>query len=296
MNAATAGQEIDALEIRPVRTVEEYHGCEELQRRAWGFETDLDVVPLTQLVAAAKSGGIVLGAFDARGEMRGFTYGFLGQFPDGRRLVYSHMTAVDPALKAAGLGRRLKWAQRDAALERGIDLMVWTYDPLESLNGYFNFSKLGVIAADYWPNLYGETSSHLHRGTPTDRLRADWYLSAARVRSRREGRAGALAASVATDPTGYPAALAALPGEVPRPGEVDTSLTAAHLLCEVPADIQRVKREDPAAALAWRLATRELMTHYLNDGYFVRECVRTRETPSRTVYVLERGTPGPLDD
>lgn len=294
--STTPGEEIGSLEIRPIRTVEEYHDCEELQRRAWGFETDLDVVPLTQLVAAAKAGGVVLGAFDRGERLRGFTYGFLGQLPDGRRLVYSHMTAVAPELKASGLGRRLKWAQRDAALAMGIDLMVWTYDPLESLNGYFNFSKLGVIASAYWPNLYGETSSHLHRGTPTDRLRADWYLAAPRVERRRGGRIGSLAGRAASRPEEFAAALASAPDGSPGPGAVDLTLTEEHLLCEVPAEIQALKRTDPRAALAWRLATRELMTHYLSRGYFVRECVRTTATPRRTLYLLQRGEPGPLDD
>lgn len=294
--STSGGEEIRALELRPIRTVDEYHACEELQRRAWGFETDLDVVPLTQLVAASKSGGILLGAFDAGSRLRGFTYGFLGQLPEGRRLVYSHMTAVAPELKASGLGRRLKWAQRDAALSLGIDLMVWTYDPLESLNGYFNFSKLGVIAAAYWPNLYGETSSQLHRGTPTDRLRADWYLSAPRVESRRVGRCGALAERAATRPEAFPVALAAAADGGAGPGPVDLALTDEHVLCEVPGEIQSLKRSDPAAALAWRMATRELMTHYLAHGYFVRECVRTAVAPRRTLYLLQRGAPGPLDD
>ena len=281
------------LELRPVRSVDEYRACEQLQRLVWGFETDLDVVPLTQLVAASKSGGVLLGAFDDSDDLRGFTYGFLGRDDDGRPLVYSHMTAVAPELRAAGLGRRLKWAQRDVALGLGIDLMVWTYDPLESLNGFFNFSKLGVVASRYWPNLYGSTGSALHRGLPTDRLRADWFLSSPRAESRRQGGRGAIAARASREPEGFAIALRA---EGAEPGVVDTAIDAEFLLCEVPAQIQEIKLADPAVALAWRMATRELMTHYLGNGYFVRECVRTDDAARRTFYVLQRGAAGALDD
>jgi predicted GNAT superfamily acetyltransferase len=295
-DSASPPESVAALDIRPVAEVAEYHACEEIQRQAWGFDTDLDVVPLTQLVAASKAGGIVLGAYTPEGELRGFTYGFLGRDADGTELVYSHMTAVAPGLKSLGLGRRLKWAQRDAALAAGIELMVWTYDPLESLNGYFNFTRLGVIASQYWPNLYGKTGSALHRGTPTDRLRADWHLASDRVRRRHEGKTGALAARVAAQPEDLPAALSADSDGGVGPGAVDLKLDAPRLLCEVPADIQAVKRADAQAALDWRMATRELMVHYLARGYFIRECASTDGSPRRTFYVLEFGDPQPVDD
>lgn len=280
--------------IRDIETIDEYHACEDLQRAAWGFHTDLDIIPLTQLVATRKSGGVLLGAFDADDRLLGFTYGFLGRDGDGAWLLYSHMTAVQPDLRASGLGRALKWAQCDAALERGLELMVWTYDPLESLNGYFNFSKLGVVAANYWPNLYGTTSSKLHAGTPTDRLRADWYLSSERARRRRQGVPGQLAGEVAADPERFACVLQV--GRDGAPAAAKPVASAAHLLCEIPADVQILKRSRAELAVAWRQATRQAFVHYLGAGYFVRECVRTHEPAPRTFYVMERGTSGPLED
>lgn len=289
MKQADAG-----MVIRPIDTIDEYHDCEQLQRDAWGFDTDLDVIPLTQLVAARKADGIVLGAFDAAQHLLGFTYGFLGRDADGTWLVYSHMTAVQPRLRSSGLGRALKWAQREAALQRGLRLMVWTYDPLESLNGYFNFSKLGVVAGHYWPNLYGETSSKLHRGTATDRLRADWHLDSQRVERRRRGLAGALASAVATAPERHRCVLRA--DDRGAPSEPELRAEEGLLIVEVPGDVQGLKGIAPAMAMAWRDATRRLFTHYLEAGYFVRECVRTTEPAARTFYVLQRGAPGPLED
>ncbi len=69
------------------------------------------------------------------------------------------------------MGRRLKLRQRDDALARGIDLIEWTFDPLEIKNAYFNMERLGAIVRRYLRNQYGASSSPLHGGLPTDRLR-----------------------------------------------------------------------------------------------------------------------------
>jgi predicted GNAT superfamily acetyltransferase len=87
------------------------------------------------------------------------------------------MLAVQETYRNSGLGRRLKLAQRDDALERGIDLIEWTFDPLEIKNAYFNVEKLGAIIRRYLPNHYGITSSRLQGGLPTDRCVAEWHLS-----------------------------------------------------------------------------------------------------------------------
>jgi predicted GNAT superfamily acetyltransferase len=75
----------------------------------------------------------------------------------------------------------LKFFQREEALGRGIRLVVWTFDPLETRNAHFNLNRLGAISRKYLGNFYGLTSSPLHRGLPTDRLWAEWRLDSARV-------------------------------------------------------------------------------------------------------------------
>lgn len=280
---------VDRWTIRPVQTIDEYHECERIQRGAWNFDTDLDVIPLTQLVAAQKAGGLVLGAFDEDGGLRGFCYGFLGRDASGRLLHYSHMTAVEPELRSAGLGGRLKWAQRQAVLDQGVELMMWTFDPLESLNAYFNFSKLGVIADTYWKNLYGATGSELHRGTPTDRFCARWLLDSPRVRRRADGIIGEDATRLAREPDAVPSVLSASrAGSAISPVEPRLHLADDLLSCEIPGSIQEVKRARPELGLAWRLATRKALTHYLSRGWIVRECVRTEEKAPRTLYLLDR--------
>ena len=94
---------------------------------------------------AQSIGGQVLGAFD--GDMMvGFAMALPG-YRDGHAYLHSHMLAVLPEYRNAGLGRRLKLAQRDDAIARGFDLMEWTFDPLEIKNAHLNIARLGAIVA-----------------------------------------------------------------------------------------------------------------------------------------------------
>ena len=121
--------------------------------------------------------------------MRGFVYS-MPAIKDGRATQWSHMLGVAPEMRAAGLGRRLKLAQRQAALDMGLDLIEWTYDPLQAANAHLNFAKLGVVVEEYEENIYGESSSPLHRGTPTDRFVAEWRLREPHVERRIAARGG----------------------------------------------------------------------------------------------------------
>ena len=168
-----------AVEIRGCTTHSEFNDCVGLQRAVWHF-ADLDIVTTDLLLLAAKTGGQVLGAFE-RGRMLGFAF----SVPALREKVvylHSHMLAVLPEYQNQGIGLQLKLAQRDEALSRDIRLIEWTFDPLEIRNAYFNIVRLGAIVRRYEPDLYGITSSPLHRGIPTDRLFAEWWLDSARVK------------------------------------------------------------------------------------------------------------------
>jgi predicted GNAT superfamily acetyltransferase len=90
---------------------------------------------------------------------------------------------VLPDYRDRGVGRRLKLFQRQDALKRGINLIEWTFDPLDLKNAYFNLVRLGAIARRYIPNCYGVTDSPLHAGLPTDRLIVEWWLDSQRVKA-----------------------------------------------------------------------------------------------------------------
>jgi predicted GNAT superfamily acetyltransferase len=169
---------VDPVVIRRCQGLEELRACVTLQKEVWNF-TDAELVPLRMFVVAEKVGGQVMGAFEGN-VMVGFALSVPG-VRSGHPYLHSHMLAVRKDHRNSGLGRRLKLLQREDALSRGIELIEWTFDPLEIKNAYLNIEKLGAIARRYNINQYGITSSPLQGGLPSDRLIAEWWLKSKRV-------------------------------------------------------------------------------------------------------------------
>ncbi len=267
------------MQIRPVLTLEGCRKVVALEKLIWGYTDAEDVVPSPILIVTVKRGGILLGAFDDAGEMKGFVYSIPGM-KDGRLTQWSHMLGVTPDSRDDGLGARLKLAQREAALARGIGLIEWTYDPLQAMNAHFNFAKLGVVVEEYEENIYGESSSPLHRGTPTDRFVAEWHLSEPAVVQRigAPGRHGSTAAAPVLNPSREA-------GDRLEPGPSVLDSSERRLLVEIPMGFSDIQDRDPGLALAWRLATRGIFQAYLPRGYRVVDFVLSRAT-RRGHYVL----------
>jgi predicted GNAT superfamily acetyltransferase len=214
--------------IRHIDNVADIRAVEQLQKEVWGIP-DLDVVPLTQLVAAKEAGGTLIGAFDDD-VLVGFVYGF-ASFEFGKHAHHSHMLAVKPEYRNHDLGRRLKLAQREQVIAQGIDLITWTFDPLQSLNAHFNFNKLGVVADRYLPDFYGdEPASFLHQ-TGTDRLWVSWFVSEP-------------SSSLVFDS--------------------DDSITI-----EIPGDINSLVQQQPQTAMKWREETRRAFMEAIKADYVV---------------------------
>jgi len=172
--------------IRDCASLEEFRECVAVQRAVWGFQ-DEDLIPTRFFVVAHKIEGQVIGAFERAGKLVGFCLA-VPALRGSSLYLHSHMLAVLPEYRGRGIGRRLKLAQRLKALESGIRRIEWTFDPLEIGNAHFNLERLGAIARRYVPNHYGISSSPLHRGLPTDRLIAEWWLDSPRALACAEGR------------------------------------------------------------------------------------------------------------
>ncbi len=159
--------------IRPLKSLDELQNCLDLQREAFGW-SDIDILPRRFLVVLTHIGGYILGAYD--GDRLA---AFLSAVPGIRNKMpywHSHMLAVSREYWNSGIGTDLKLAQREGAREKGISLIEWTFDPLESKNAYLNVAKLGVIIRRYYPNIYGETTGALQRGSIGDRVIAEWWV------------------------------------------------------------------------------------------------------------------------
>ena len=194
------------IHIRPCNGFEELQACVDLQVATWGYDAG-DVVPRKLFLVAQKVGGQVLAAFDlpqmaedenSREQFPGgpeSMVGFLLALPGvksqegvARPYLHSHMLAVLPTHRNQGIGAQLKQYQRIDALDRGIRLIEWTFDPLEIKNAYLNICKLGAIVRRYEVDFYGVSSSRLQGGLPTDRLVAEWRLDSPRVEAALSGR------------------------------------------------------------------------------------------------------------
>ncbi len=271
----------ETVAIRPLSSVAELEAAEQLQRVVWG-EGAFVVVPTVMLVIGDKAGGGSLGAFTASGRMVGMVAWIPGWSATGRRCQYSVMLAVDPGYRGGGLGYRLKLAQREQVLERGVGLINWTFDPLLSLNGHLNVRKLGCVCSRYLVNYYGEDPASTARQLPTDRLFVDWRLDHQRVVRRLRGEIG-----------GRPIA-APYVNSVEIGGRfgfeqnvsVDLELDAPKVLVTIPASYPSMRRRDLELARRWRLEIREVFGRYFARGYEIEDM--TTEGPGGGSYVLSR--------
>jgi predicted GNAT superfamily acetyltransferase len=234
--------------VRKCRTLDEFHRCVQLQREIWG-EEDLEVEPATMFVVAAHTGGQVLGAFDGD-RLVGYTLAVVG-LRDRVPYLHSHMTGVRSEYRNRGVGRMLKLFQREEALGRGIRLIEWTFDPLEIRNAHFNLNRLGAICRTYQPNLYGVTTSPLHRRLQTDRLLAEWHLDSARVVAAIQ--------DLAKDPVEAPAVI------------------------ELPAELEQSPRQSSPEVGKVQTRIREEFLKWFAKGY---AAVALRAEPGNPAYLL----------
>ena len=275
----------DDVRIRAARGRADFDACCELQRACWGL-SDLEITSAIQLIATTHAGGSVLVAEAADGRLLGFAYAFPA-LRGGVAHLHSDMLAVLPEERRRGLGARLKWAQRDEALARGIKLITWTFDPLQAKNAGLNLHRLGARATEFFLDFYGITSSSLHHGLPTDRLLVRWELDSKRVVERA---AAGVAAASAPAPS------------LPRINDVKwqagwavsseprLELKDEGLLLEIPPEWDVLSQAAPRVAQDWHEKVRAALRHYLGQGYVAVDFVPSEDRGRRRPqYLLRRG-------
>lgn len=248
------------IQIRPLSTQEEICGVEQLQRDVWDLP-NIEVVPLHVLLTAAKNGGLLLGAFDGA-TLAGFVFGFPGLTRDGKLKHCSHMAGVHPAYRDRGVGYSLKLAQRLHVLAQGIDLITWTFDPLETRNATLNFHKLGAVCNTYLPNLYGDMRDGLNAGLPSDRFQVDWWIASERVSQQLER-----APSASPSASAFVVRIRCDISTASRPAE----LTTHQALIAIPTNFQSLKAANIEQARALRLRSRSLFESAFASGYCVTD-------------------------
>ncbi len=262
------------LIIRPLQTDAEYRAAEQLQRDVWGM-ADVEIAAHDLLITVHKNGGLVLGTFKtgpgSQEVLIGFVFGFVGLQADGRVKHCSHLAGVAPAFQGRDIGYRLKLAQRDYVLAQGIDLITWTFEPLESRNARFNLHKLGATCRTYLRNVYGDLRDKLNAGLPSDRFQVDWRINSARVEARLKGEFQRPAPSTLQTAGITVINRAESAGELLRPAETILPVQGDRLLVQIPADFQKLKEANMSLAGAWRTQTREIFETAFAAGYIATD-------------------------
>jgi predicted GNAT superfamily acetyltransferase len=249
------------IELRDIRDLPGCRAVVDIQIAVWG--RDAETVPASLLSVSMKRGGILIGGYDGN-RMVGFVWSMPG-LRDGELTHWSHMLGVLPETRGRGLGRRLKLAQRERALAQRVELIEWTFDPLQAPNAHLNFVGLGCVASTYLIDAYGSMSGPLHRGTPTDRLIVEWWITRPHVERRLANRAMVARSAEVLD---APSAIAARQGRAWTDCEaVRLPDDAPRVLLPVPARFSEMQQQATDLALRWRVCVREAFTSAFDRGY-----------------------------
>ncbi len=292
------------LRVADLTTFAQFQQVERLEAEIWG---PIDLVPVPIMAVTVKRGAVLIGAYDGD-RLAGFVYSFPALRRDGHSANETITTtttrrhdgtmdllcrrtprigrtcsACTPTIRGAGLGRDLKLAQRERVLALGLDLIEWTYDPLQALNAHLNIVTLGAVIEEYEENVYGESASPLHGGLPTDRFVCQWWIRRPHVERRLRCRVGEVDQVGGSGwwHTRSPRRLSST-----RPwstaawldcGRADLTRTEPRIAVDIPVDFTGMLAADLARARRWRFHVREIFTRYFQAGYRVVDFALHRE-------------------
>ncbi|MBK9749689.1 MAG: GNAT family N-acetyltransferase [Chloroflexi bacterium] len=262
-----------SLRIIVPESLREYEDVQKLHKTVWGLD-DLQVTPLHILMASQKIGGLVLcGYIDD--QPVGFIHALCGVDPDSRQIyMYSHNLGVIPYLQGKGIGFQLKLRQKELALDRGINLIRWTFDPLETRNAHLNLNKLGCIVKEYVVDYWGEMDDKLNRGLPSDRLIIEWHLQSTPnaqtmtidTNEGTEINPDYNLNQVTFDRSGFLA-----PKHSAKPVSYQTDVS---YFVSVPTNFQEIRLQNAGLALEWRMHVRDILRDALSHNVTILRFIR----------------------
>lgn len=274
---------VEDIRIRLASGQGDFDACVLLQKAVWGLD-DLEVTSTLHFIASTHAGGMLHLAETPGGRAAGFAFAFPG-LKEGMSYFHADMLAVLPEYRKRGVGVRLKWAERQEALARGVEVMMWTDDPLEARNANLNLRRLGGVAMEFLADFYGPAGSSLHHGLPTDRVLVRWDLSAPRVQER-------LAA-------GEPPPTVPLPPQPrindvrwqagwPVSSEPRLDLTETELLLEIPPEWDVLCQAAPRVAEGWHGKVHRALSTYMGRGYVAADFAPTEDSGRRRPFYVLR--------
>lgn len=295
-----------SIKISPITTLPDFDLVVTIQQAVWGPD-DLEIVPSHMLKAVSERGGLTLGSWLGN-SLVGFVFSvpaFETPILSGGFYYLSHMAAVLPEYQNQGIGAALKRAQWQAALERGIKKIVWTFDPLLSRNAYFNIVRLGGICTTYHTDFYSPEPFNGQK-IPSDRFDLTLNVNDARVQEAMSDKSGQklslddyfsqgaeVVNPIKFNAAGFPlvpdqpwimSELSATLGLAPLPEDLSPDI----YLVEIPADYPAIRMTEPALALKWRLHSRALFTELFARGYLATDFIHIPGSPGRSFYIISK--------
>jgi len=266
------------IRLKNLTSLDELKQVQELEEAVWGMPP----IPVHQTLTAIKNGGVMIGAFDGD-RLVGFTYGFPG-FKNGEHYLCSHMMGIHQDYRKKGIGFTLKMKQMEEARRLGYSMITWTFDPLESVNGYLNLTKLRGIAASFIENLYGDLDDDLNAGLETDRFRVEWWINTAYVRGGADLVVGGgdRLVDVKTDRQGHPKLSDFHLETLPQISEEEGWLVP------IPSTFQELKRKDVSLARDWRKKTRQIFQHLMSEGFVGVKVLREKDAVNSDYVFVKR--------
>ena len=275
----------EEIQYRELIDFSEYLILEDIQRDAWKMP-DVELVPKRLIYATQKSGGVVIGAY-LEGEIIGYVWGWIGNKNPYGVFVYSHHNAVRKEYQNLGIGFQLKLEQRKWALKQGYSLVNWTFDPLQSKNGYLNIHKLGATCITYNVNYWGEMKDALNVGMETDRLYCNWYLESDHVKDHLQQKQRDFTNIIRNEDN----LVLITEKEENFKQIIDVKLERNEpiLAIEVPSNIADYMENNKTLAIDWRIKTRTAFIEYFKKRYKLIDFILKKEKNSlRCFHILEK--------
>lgn len=270
--------------IRPLLGYEEYEACAKLQNEIWGLQYVGFCSPVMQWISQSV-GGLIAGAFNENEKLLGFVIGLNGQ-SNGRSIHWSHMLGVSKEFRGGGIGQELKLYQRNYLLSTGVETIINSFDPLNSIQANISLSKLGAVVQHYKRDFYPTSQSPLHQSIGTDRLISQWNISSPDVSQKIDALLTTSVDRTDIEPNWSTAPLAnhvftvqdAKPRllssefehwdmKIPCSDEPDLSLNSPLLRLAIPHEINLLQELAPETAIEWRMKTRKAFESYFSRGY-----------------------------
>ena len=217
--------------------------------------------------------------------MIGFVYSLSRRSRHGKPTQWSHMLGVATSPYRAPAWAVLEALQRERALAMGLDLIEWTYDPLQAMNAHLNFAKLGVVARI--------RREHLRRLDQPAAPRQSDRPVRRRVAHRKPHVERRIERLVGLGPRTVEPVLPNAAGRPGLPG-LDLALDVRRISVEIPTGFTAMLAQAPELALEWRMATRAAFTTYFGRGYRALDFSLDRAN-GRGSYLLENDRTAPRD-